>query len=298
MNLLAKASVLGRKITELSVWNGCSWQWCFIGGFLTMKSESAVRKQEVELESVNPLLSPEAVSELIISHMALGERLARSFLNRWRVRMHPSDITSVIGVALCEAANRFDPERGVTFKTFFFYHLRGMLIKDITRVVEDRRVCMALPDLETGEVAPNTEPLPGQWMSKLIEKSTPEQLLHQRQVSRICWKACSQLDELEQEVIVRHFLFDQSLIDIADELGYCRCHISRVKSRSLAFLHKQLRQLVPGMVAYISDPENSEPAAEPETERTRYTGGRGRRKTEKKEKKNIEIIEKLLRQAA
>ena len=257
-------------------------------------------------EIANPIpirkLPRHKIDELVLDHREHGKRLAWSFLSSWRVSMNPDEVISVVGAALCEAANRFDPDKGVAFKTFFFYHLRGMLLKEIARVIQEQRVLQFVPHSSVTD-APNTEQMVyTNWSFHLVETNNPERVIEKRQIAGVCWEACSTLDELEQEVLVRYFVYDEPLVDIARELKYCRCHISRVKSRALAKVAKVLK-------AKLKNPEQD--PAEPEQEqeldehtlrrllaaqRKGYTGGRGRRKTRDGHRKSG-TVQKVANQA-
>ncbi|HQH26008.1 MAG TPA: sigma-70 family RNA polymerase sigma factor [Oligoflexia bacterium] len=236
-------------------------------------------------------LPREKINELIIEHREHGKRLAWSFLTSWRVRMHQDEVMSVVGMALCEAANRFDAEKGVAFKTFFFYHLRGLLLKEIARAIHEQRVLQYVPHTVVSECANTEHVVFAKDIFSLIENNNPERLMQKRQLSRTCWEACMQLDPLEREVLVRFFVYDEPLIQIADELRYCRCHISRVKSRALLRLEKILKRsdidqaLGFELKALKEAFERSAVKSSKQTRRKSYTGGRGRRKQRQAEQK-------------
>ncbi|MCB0359089.1 MAG: hypothetical protein KDD44_05625, partial [Bdellovibrionales bacterium] len=110
----------------------------------------------------------------------------------------------------------------------------------------------------------------------LIERVTPEKIFERNQLSAICTKAIAQLDNLEQEVLLRYFVHDQSIVQIAKELDYCRCHLSRVKNRALKKLE---RLLAPATGIEPSElPRTSNVPKKKSRKKRNYTGGRGRRK--------------------
>lgn len=225
----------------------------------------------------------ERIEQIILEHREHGKRLAWSFLNHWRVRMKHDDVISVVGAALCEAANRFDEEKGVSFKTFLFYHLRGMLLKEIARLIQEQKM---LQGLDHGVLADGGHgELSVHHGMPLVETNNPERIIERREAARICWDACSHLDTLEREVLIRHYVNDESLVDIAEDLKYCRCHISRVKSRALAKLSKVLRTYHRDRAAAREQEANERLAAAIELQRQpvsrlkTYTGGRGRRRS-------------------
>lgn len=238
-------------------------------------------------------LSTERMQELVIEHREHGKRLAWSFLTSWRVNLRNDEIHSIVGAALCEAANRFDETREASFKTFFFYYLRGMLLKEIAKMINDQRIFHYIPNLSIDIIEDyENAKIP----ISQIEQDDPEKLILKKQSAEECWGACQILDELEREVIFRHFIDDESLIKIAKELKYCRCHISRVKSRGLAKLKRYFKKkknlktgiadrLVPTVIRVKKKADQS------------YTGGRGRRKVETLTKKVQQIRNLKLKNA-
>lgn len=230
-------------------------------------------------------LSPQEYEQIIVDNRDHGERLARSLLNRWRVRLSPDDIASIVGLALCEAASRFDKTKGVHFRTFLFYHLRGMLIKEIVRLVEEQKVYHTTPDPGT-DGGINFLPQNDCWPIPVVETKTPETIVQRQQLAALCAEGCAELDELEREVIVRAYIMDQPLNSIAKELKYCRCHISRVKSRALKTLLDFLKGRLPE-VYFMEHASNDAEGRSTQPKRSSsslkrtkrsYKGGRGRRK--------------------
>ena len=230
-------------------------------------------------------LTPAEMEETIVSHYESGKRLAWSFLLNWRMRMNQDEVASVVGAALCEAAHRFDPSKEVKFKTFFFYHLRGMLLKEMARIIQEQKLVQCFPVVYLpGNASPDHVVLSNN-IFPLVDNNNPERMMVRREVASICWDACSHLDKLEREVVLRHFVYDEPLIDIANDLNYCRCHVSRVKSRAL----KKLERAVSGILRpfrRVEEPEEvkDEPAAQPRAAKPKvYTGGRGRRRQKQSE---------------
>jgi len=232
---------------------------------------------------------------LVLENREIGERLARTLLNRWHVRLDPEDITSIVGVALCEAAQRFDKNRGVAFRTFFFYHLRGALIKEISEIVSEKNNIQLVPSADPTEtVAIESVQLNHEWPFPLFDNQTPEKILQKREFSRFCWEACTHLDKLEQEIVIRYFIMDQQLTDIAEELGYCRSHVSRVKSKALKLLHKLLDGVHPAVESDSEDKASESADATGDKFKVKaYSGGRGRRKSEEDEHDNAKLLTEL-----
>jgi RNA polymerase sigma factor (sigma-70 family) len=217
----------------------------------------------------NKRLPTAEISRLIVENIQYGETVARSMLRRWGVMMPPEQLYSIVGDSLSEAANRFDKAKGASFNTFFYYHLRGALLKEMEQLFRRKNNLVLMSELSNDEGG-----CPEAYLAKQTQNAvkrsdpTPEELLHEKQVAELCWDACSSLDELEQEVINRHIVEEEALTDIASELGYSRCHISRVKSKALGSLARRLKQL-------FNPNASKDSAGSVKT----YTGGRGRRRS-------------------
>ena len=180
-------------------------------------------------------------ADLILNHRENGRKLARSILRRWRVRLPSEEIDSLVDLALCEAAPRYSPTHGASFMTFLFYHLRGHMVRAVARSAHDSNVPLAMAKAAgidaTDWAHLGTEVaisfLPDYVVFGQNDNETPESLMLRQQKIDGCRDACSQLDSLEREVVLRSFDDEEPLVDIAKNLGYSRCHISRVKRSAL-----------------------------------------------------------------
>lgn len=196
------------------------------------KGSASIRK--------NLFLTEEEVEKLILDHRENGRKLARSLLRRWRVRMPPHETDSLVDLALCDAASRFSPNKGASFMTFLYYHLRGYLVRSIESAATHCAMTVDythVSGMDIAEWAPSgagSQALssPDVSIFKQHDDSPEDQLLLKEKIEN-CRKACSVLDSLEHEVIIRSFHQEESLVNIAASLGYSRCHISRVKKRAL-----------------------------------------------------------------
>jgi len=235
-----------------------------------------IKKGKRQHEAVLSDLSPAEREQLIIENRDHGYRLAWKFLHHWRIRLKEEEVRSIVGIALCEAALRFRTTFQTAFKTFLFYHLRGLLLREVGDQIRQRNLHRPLPSFG-GEDA-DLVALDAQYLG-FVENRTPERLIQRKQRIDLCREACEKLDDLEREVVTRHFIEEHSLNNIAKELGYCRCHISRVKHRALVKMGRILEPLE-------ETPKEGSPLASQASgslrEPKRYTGGRGRRKKEER----------------
>ncbi len=188
------------------------------------------------------------IDELVINHRENGRKLARSFLRRWRVRMPLEEVDSIVDLTLCEAAGRYDKTKGASFMTFFYYHLRGQMVRAVEGAAQQSSMMVNFSqtsDLDVTEWAQQDYALNSMVISESIcpegsGASTPEHAAIRKQSIEKCVRACDQLDDLEKEIISRSYSKDEALVDIAKSLGYSRCHISRVKKRAMVRLREIL----------------------------------------------------------
>ncbi len=81
---------------------------------------------------------------IIVQHLPLVKYLVGRFVAQLPQHLDPQDLTSAAVIGLIHAADRFDPTRGVQFKTFAEQHIRGAILDDLrasdhlSRTVRDK----------------------------------------------------------------------------------------------------------------------------------------------------------------
>jgi RNA polymerase sigma factor (sigma-70 family) len=202
-------------------------------------------------------LSEEERSSLVVKYRLKARKLSRSILRKWHARLDLQEVDSVVDLSLCEAVRRFNPSKGASFMTFMYFHLRGNLIRAVAGAVQDS----VIPSFEDQEVTGYAAQVDDSSTSQIQTRApkiadivsalygdgqtSPDDELYKIQVARIMTSARSKLDKLEQEVIERLYFHEHPLLDIADSLGYSRCHISRVKKRALRILGMEIAKHLP-----------------------------------------------------
>ena len=183
----------------------------------------------------NKISEAERIEKLVIDNRLSAQKLGYSILRRWGVRIEKEELHSVIDYALCDSAIRYIPNKGASFPTYFYYHLRGHLI----RLVADLKMAsttyaqlgadsMSDPDQHT-YIHPNFM-LPTLVKSELV--NSPESLAIKEEELSHCSYSVDKLDKLEQAVLTRIYN-NEPLTKVARSLGYSRCHISRIKQQAL-----------------------------------------------------------------
>ncbi len=81
---------------------------------------------------------------MITAHLPLVRYMVNRFATQLPSHLDPQDLASAAVVGLIHAADRFDPERGVQFKTFAEQHIRGAILDELragdslSRTMRDR----------------------------------------------------------------------------------------------------------------------------------------------------------------
>lgn len=209
-------------------------------GATKKRSAKVVVKPTVAAAPVRKRFKKVSVEQLILTHRENGRKLARSILRRWQVNLPLEEIDSLVDLTLCEAAGRYDHRKGASFITFFFYHLRGHLVRAVASAASESNMFLALAQSAGVDVSDWTtaEEKGAELAPDFVDDShrdveSPEQMLLKKERVELCHGAVTKLDELERQVIDRSYSQDEALVDIAKLLGYSRCHISRVKKRAL-----------------------------------------------------------------
>ena len=207
-----------------------------------------VAKNKVAKKATKKKVVKKTFDELVLEHRENGRKLGRSILRKWRVRMPSEEVDSIVDLALCEAAKRYCPNKGAAFMTVFFYHLRGHLVRSVSKAAHQGNIFMAFAagtGIEASEWHDiDAEVLWGYVPDESVfgrkEVETPENKVLRNEKINECRQALSKLDDLEKQILIRSYQKEQPLVDIAKTLGYSRCHISRVKKSALVQMKANL----------------------------------------------------------
>lgn len=235
-----------------------------------VQTETKVKSTEVKQKRI----LDEKASELVVENMELGRRLAWKLLSSWNIRIAEDEVVSIVGIALCEAARNYDGRESTQFPTFFYYHLRGRLLREISDIVENKKLTAEYCHDEFFDVMISKNENNPVMSGNRYSSSNPEKIIFEKEKEASFEQAFSDLDWLEKEVITRHYFKGESLMQLADELKYCRCHLSRVKNRAILRLKKLLGS---------EEDLNKEDELPAKTLASSYKGGRGRRKDGERE---------------
>ncbi len=188
--------------------------------------------------------NPAAARALALRHREAARKLALSMITKWKARLEPDELQSVIDLALCEAASRYNNAHGAAFMTFLYYHLKGKLIKTIAARAD--RVLLFVDDYEKARLSihgddETSDVRSAEWRTysaNLESPYQPEETYYRQQLIDLCHKACQRLKGVEREVIMRIYFENKDLNDVTSEMGYSRGHLFRVRMRALEKLRR------------------------------------------------------------
>lgn len=186
-----------------------------------------------------------------------------------KLRVDLADLESYGYAGLLAAHERFDPAQKTSFASFAYYRIRGSILDGcrkegwMTRSREraelDRQITMneyLESAAATQEVVPNAKTFreAAARVSNMVSDVATVFLLHEddarlleelkvspRQGENIEAEDTRQmielgfdlLDDREREVLVRFYFEGESMLEIADSLGYSRSWVSRVNTRAI-----------------------------------------------------------------
>lgn len=196
------------------------------------------------------------------------------------------DLLSCAHVALVEVARRFDPSAGASFATYALARLQGAVLDELrsgdwaSRSVRaaarrtdaaadalaialgrpptreelaeslgvDRRELDALQvDVHRAVmVSIDTDTDSGSPLDLPDTGDSPERALLRSERARTLHEAIKALPDRLDEVVERNFFGDESLTDIAQDLGVTLSRVSQMRARALALLHAAMSEVWDG----------------------------------------------------
>lgn len=167
--------------------------------------------------------------ELVLENRDAAHRVGRSLLRRWGFILPVDERNSAIDIALCEAALTYDPARGTSLITWFYYSFKGELGRILSERFDPCSIMNPKSLALDAEESPEGESVRIQLTSP---EPSPERCSFVEELRRICRQALGELSELERLVILETYLGDEKVAKLARRLGYSRGHLSLVKNSS------------------------------------------------------------------
>jgi len=219
-----------------------------------------------------PTVSNASPNRLIETFRSYSHAISAEVLRKYPA-IDRDDIIGAAELGLVEAANNFDPSRGVLFKTFAYYRIRGAIydslrkmgwfakdaarlrfesganefLKDYANIAppasSPEASAQELQDLTTSVVncyflslTSMTEELPESGV-----KSAEERYMD-REISERLREALAKLPEKNREVLEAYYFQDETLESIGKRLGLSKSWLSRLHAKSLEMLRTVLEE--------------------------------------------------------
>jgi RNA polymerase sigma factor for flagellar operon FliA len=200
----------------------------------------------------------QAVPEFIQEHENMVHGLAVRLRRELALHGEVDDLVAFGFGGLLEARRRFDPGRGVRFRTFAYYRVRGAMLDGVRKMAYlPRRAHERLRE-SSACAAPTAKPVGSlSGLDKVFARvsaslttavplhgsfgqDSPEQaLLKQESVTRLL-QALSTLPDRKRAVLRGHYFEGRSLEAVARDLGISRSWASRLHTAALAELRRAL----------------------------------------------------------
>jgi RNA polymerase sigma factor (sigma-70 family) len=153
---------------------------------------------------------------LVLANLSLVTGTVQAAMARYRLpESLRDDLVSAGSLALVQAADRFDPSRGVKFKTFAAHRVSGEIVDTLRR-----------GDAAIGVSKDSLDGVASETPSPENQAITAQELTHVREVLQ-------ELSARERALIEAHYGRGLTLRDAADELGISRSYASRVHARAI-----------------------------------------------------------------
>lgn len=198
---------------------------------------------------------------LILMHAPWARLVARDIFQR----IHPNDVewgefVQNATLGLIEAADRYDPARGIEFRTFARHRVRGAVF-DGLRQVWDQRPAVPVRDVDRSESMDYEESDPlesfvswtvGLGIGHLLDSAaslelvspsrTPYAELEQSQIQMLLRQAVDLLPERERLIVSMHYFQHIAFTEIASYLGVTKGRVSQLHRQGIERLRLCLRE--------------------------------------------------------
>ncbi len=240
-----------------------------------MFPRNAARQQESG-ERPKAMSAESDVARLIEATLPYAHAIAAEVIRKLPLDLERKDIRGWAELGLVEAANSFDPTRGVQFKTFAYYRIKGAIYDGLRKMgwypkgqyqqmrfemaaneymkdVSAETAHAASPEAQLQDLKDVTANVISCYMLSL--ESVPqepedrnqisaEEVVVRNQQSKNVRMSLARLPERNRRVL-EHFYFEGlSLEEIGRKLGLSKSWVCRLHAKSLELLRKQLCQLM------------------------------------------------------
>ena len=215
------------------------------------------------------------VTVLIETHVPYAHALAAEVMRKLPPELERKDIQGWAELGLVEAANSFDRSRGVQFKTFAYYRIKGAIYDGLRKMGwypkgQYQLMRFEMAANEYMKVASADAPLPAPAEAQVSDlkeltgnlmicymlslEAMAEEPIDQKQVSaedtvaigeqtKNLKRSLRQLPEINRRVLEYCYYGGLTLEEIGRKLGLSRSWVCRLHAKSIAMLRKHLTRV-------------------------------------------------------
>jgi len=213
---------------------------------------------------------------LIENHRSYAHAIAAEVLRKLPPQAERAELEAAADLGLVEAAQAFDSSRGVQFKTFSYYRIRGAVYDSIRRatcvskteydkVRAEAAANEYMTDYADGKQADGTaeslldsmsrasEALAACYFLSLEAENAPnpqdpsqdaEQLLLESEQGTLLREAIENLPDNQRTIFEGYYFQNKKFNEIAGELGLSKSRVCRIHAKGLEALRDQLTGVV------------------------------------------------------
>ena len=206
------------------------------------------------------------MADLIESHIPYSHAIAAEMLKRFPRHVERREVEAAAEFGLVQAANAYDPSRGIAFTTFAYYRIRGAVFDLLRQVARTDKFEMAgnefmtdyssaPPDADTRasyeEIRRVTASIVTSYFLSLEalpqeptahdDESPVDRMVREEQQQRIR-SALETLPEKNRRVLECYYFEDLTLDEIGKRLGLSKSWVSRMHAKGLELLRPLLEQ--------------------------------------------------------
>jgi RNA polymerase sigma factor for flagellar operon FliA len=230
---------------------------------------------------VSDYIDPPDVLELFHSQLDLVDMIAHQVARNLGMRVEHAELVSAGREGLLDAARRYDRSRGVSFRTYANYRVRGAIFDNVRRMSAiPRRAWERLVALEAGTIvnevggedlslgvherslepeealfdqldafataaatAAAAEPPREIETGEPSWEDDPEHAVERAQLFSLVRESLRVLSADESKVLRRYYFAGESLEEIAADMRVSRSWVSRLHTRAIRILAKRVQRL-------------------------------------------------------
>ena len=213
-----------------------------------------------------------AIENLVDTHRPYAQALAAQILRGLPSHVDRSEINAAAELGLVEAATSYDSRRGVQFKTFAYYRVRGAVYDCLRKMnwatgaarrqlVADRGANDYLRDYTEASVPPLGAAGAGRELERITGSvacsyllsleslkreipataETAEQKIQGDEQRQSLASALSELPPNNRQVMEEYYFHDLSLEQIGEKLNLSKSWVCRIHAKSLEMLREKLQ---------------------------------------------------------